>query len=202
MPVTTHDDRRLAAISFDTSTFKDLQYFLSLESLTLDRIDPDNLFQIKNSQSCFINLVTVDMKLRQRINLELDTLQSDRFSYVHPSSVVCQDLTNLGIFVYPNSTVYPRTMLDKDIIIHSGCAIAHNVHIKQGTFISGGVTIGGNSHIGAYNWIGISVSVFDKVSIVDHVILGAKSVIKHDITAPGTYGTVFTTKKVSTVKIK
>jgi UDP-perosamine 4-acetyltransferase len=186
----------LAAISHDTSTYHDLTWFARELDISISQITPEDFLKNPSSDYLYINLVTIDMALRQNINQTLNNLELDRFSYVHPTSTVCQDVSDLGILMYPNCAIYPNVDLGQDIIIHSNTSIGHNACIGKGTFFSGGVTIGGNAHIGNFNWFGLSVTVYDKVRIADHVKLGARSVVKDNISESGTYGTVFTTKKL------
>ena len=185
-----------AAISYDTNTYRDLTWFARGLYASISRITPEDFLQNPSPDYRYINLVTADMALRQDISQTLNNLELDRFSYVHPTSTVCQDVSEFGILVYPNCSIYHNVDLDQDIIIHANSAIGHNAHIGEGTYISGGVIIGGSAHIGNYNWLGLSVTVYDKVRIADHVKLAARSVAKNDITESGTYGTVFTTKKL------
>ena len=188
----------LIAVSYDGETFADLKYFLAKESLCIHRISPEDFFQESFKQDTyFINLVSSCMKLRKKVSIHLDANQLSRFNYIHPSSVVCPELYNQGIVVYPNCSIYPTAKLGNDIIIHAGTGIAHNTKIGKGTYISGGVVLGGSTSIGDFCYIGIGTLLRDKIKIADEVHLSMNSVVKHDILESGVYGNPSLIKKIS-----
>lgn len=184
-------------MSFDTVTYQDLQYFVQEHSnYTLERIHPDNFLTQQPQPGSYINLVVVDVELRKKITAHLDNTGADRFSIIHNQSYAPSNNIALGCMIYPLSTVYPGAILERDIIVHSLTIIAHKCHIGVGTFISGGITIAGNTTIGNFTQIGIDSTIYDQVNIVDNTVIGATTVVRKDITEPGTYSSQVNNKLV------
>lgn len=186
----------LVALSYNTLTFKDLQYWLkTFYNIELSRLDPSDLQSLSNSNQ-YINLVTKDISLREKITNSLNDLHLDRFSFIHPTASIDVDLVNAGALIYPNVSVYPNSDIGKDVIIHANSLIAHGVSIGIGTYLSGGVVIGGSSKIGNFCFIGLSSSILDRVQLVSHVVLGANSKVKKNILVSGTYACPTLLKKI------
>jgi UDP-3-O-[3-hydroxymyristoyl] glucosamine N-acyltransferase len=188
---------RLFAISFDGATFKDLQYFLFQESITVNRISPEELFSRQPTDAIYINLVSNDMQLRKKISLHLDHHKLKRFNYIHPSSVVCENLVDQGLFVYPNCSVYPNVKLGNDIILHANVAVGHYCTIGDGTYVSGSVTVGGGTKIGRHCYLGLGASFRDQIQIGDGVHVSMGAVVRHNLLEAGVYGNPALLKKLS-----
>lgn len=186
----------LAAISYNTATFRDLEYWLkTLYQTELLRIDPFDLEYLSDSNQ-YINLVTKDFSLREKITKKLDNECLDRFSFIHPKASIDIDLSDAGVLIYPNVTIYPNSIVGKDVVIHANSLIAHYASIGNGSYLSGGVVIGGTSTIGSFCFIGLSSSISDNVQIVSHVVLGANSKVKKNILVSGTYACPILLKKI------
>lgn len=75
--------------------------------------------------------------------------------------------------------------------IGDDCVISHGAKFINDTFAGGGPARGDRSkwratRIGNHVSIGTNATILP-VSICDHVVIGAGSVVTHDITEPGTY---------------
>ena len=181
--------KKLIAVSFDTATYHDLQCFVSEhQGYTLTRIDPQEFLTTKQSVDVsYINLVVKDFKLRRQITQHLDNNNFDRFSLIHDQCYATSADIALGCMIYPLVSIYPRTVLQQDVIVHSLTAIAHQCKIGVGGFISGGITIAGNTSIGEFAQIGIDATIYDQVNIVKNSIIGAGTVVRKNILISGTY---------------
>lgn len=188
------------AISYDSATYHDLKTYLKHDcNIDLMKFTPEEFFRLPVSffhdpstrGYQYINLISQDFELREKICRHLDTNQADRFSYVHPSSTVVGATVGQGVFVYPNCVIYPSANVGNDVVIHGQTLIAHQAVIGQGTYISGKVVVAGGTSIGAYCQLGLDATVFDKITIVDHVLIGACSIVKKSILQSGTWATVF-----------
>jgi acetyltransferase-like isoleucine patch superfamily enzyme len=192
----THNQLPLSAVSYDSSTFNDLKFYIRhYHGLDLHRTDPELFLSKSNSQFAYINLVNQDWSLRQKISGMLDNLE--RFSFVHPDSESPGTQIGQGVFIYPKVSLYPSAVIGNDVIIHSMSAVPHNTTIGIGTYISGKVVIGGNTQIGSWCYLGLDTTIFDGIKISDHIKIGACSVIKKNITKAGTWSTSYKKKLVN-----
>jgi UDP-3-O-[3-hydroxymyristoyl] glucosamine N-acyltransferase len=174
------------AVSYETATYNDLKYFLEQDGIELLRQDPDEFTSHYNPDANYINLVTMVVEQRKTISRLLDERNLARFSYVHKTSTNLGQVES-GCFVYPSSVIYAGAVVKKDTIIHSMTVVAHNVTVGTGTYISGGVLIGGGTTLGQFNQYMLGVIIHDKITICDHVVIGSNTVIRKDISTPGTY---------------
>lgn len=181
--------KQLVAVSFDTSTYQDLQCFVSDHSgYSIGRIDPYKFLETNEHQECcYINLVLQDFGLRKKVTQHLDSCGINRFSLIHDTVWHKHAEIDSGCFIYPMTTIYPRVKLERDVLIHSQNGIAHECKIGVGTILSGCIGIGGNSTIGDFVFIGAGATLFDKINIVSNTIIGAGTVVRKSISVPGTY---------------
>jgi UDP-3-O-[3-hydroxymyristoyl] glucosamine N-acyltransferase len=184
-----HDSTKLCiAISYTTNTLLDLQTFLKQEhNISLGSITPEEFLDQSSADEQYINLVVQDFDLREKVSKKLDHLQAKRFSFIHPTTFYGAESVAGGIFIYPNCTIYPSTFLDKDIIVHSLTAIAHNATVGQGTVISGATVIAGSSQIGTFCFFGLRSTVIDNLCICDHVRVAVGALLTKNISIPGMY---------------
>jgi UDP-3-O-[3-hydroxymyristoyl] glucosamine N-acyltransferase len=193
--------KKLIAVSFDTVTYHDLQCFVNEHhEYKLTRIDPQEFLTTKQSSDVsYINLVIKDFELRKQVTHHLDDNNLDRFSLVHDQCYATSADIALGCMIYPLVSIYPRTVLQRDVIVHSLTLIAHQCKIGVGGFISGGITIAGNTSIEEFTQIGIDATIYDQVNIVKNSIIGAGTVVRKNILISGTYSSQL---KNNLVKIK
>lgn len=180
---------KLFAVSFDTATYQDLQYFVQEHAgYSLERIDPNEFLNTQQALlGSYINLVIADVALRKQITAHLDQYNLNRFSMVHDQSYALPESVALGCMIYPMASIYPSATLEQDVIVHSLTLIAHKCHVGRGAFISGGITIGGSTTIGDFTQIGINSTLYDQINIVANTVIGAATVVRKDISQSGTY---------------
>ena len=191
----------LYAVSFESATYYDLECFVNEHiDYTLTRISPDDFLLLKTPlPGSYINLVIRDIKLRRQVTEHLDTYHFNRFSIIHNQSYTsCADIA-LGCMIYPLVSIYPKAVLQRDVIVHSLTAIAHQCQIGTGAFISGGITIAGNTFIGEFTQVGINATLYDQIAIPANTVIGAGSVVRKNILKSGTYSNQL---KNNLVKIK
>jgi acetyltransferase-like isoleucine patch superfamily enzyme len=168
------------AISFDSPTFDDLQFYMDQDGYKLSRLDPNEfLLSEPDCAMQYINLVT-RFPLREEICRHLDTNSLDRFSFFASYLPQSKNIAG-GVFVYPGVNIYPSAQIGPDVIIHSGGWIAHNTKIGQGSFISGHVIIAGSTKLGEYCWLGINASIIDNIFIADHTTVNSRALVINDI---------------------
>jgi len=186
------NSKPLAAISYETATFKVLSNYIHYEdpSLSITRINPSDFISSSSQDYQYINLITKDFVERKLVSSLLDERNHDRFSYLHNSTAPGTTYNNCSIgpgsFLYQGSGWYNLTT-GKDCIIHGGCAFAENVSIGNGSFLSGFVLVGGNVKIGNFCFISTDVLIMDNVTICDDTKIGPRSAVRKSITSPGVY---------------
>jgi UDP-3-O-[3-hydroxymyristoyl] glucosamine N-acyltransferase len=182
---------KLIAISFDTVTYQDLQFFLEEDhsnNYTLERIDPfEFLSGVDCPEGSYINLITRDMALRTSITQAMDQNNFSRFSLIHNQTYTHGASIGPGCMVYPTVTMYTNAVLEKDIIVHSQSWIAHNCQIGTGSYISAGVNVAGTTKIGKFCQIGLAAVIADNITIPDNTIIGMNTMVRKSIVESGVY---------------
>ena len=96
-----------------------------------------------------------------------------------------------GVRVGSRTRIQSHSFVCEQVTIGSDCAIAHGVMFINDRYATGGPA-GGNRELWESTLIGDHVSIGSNatllpVRICDHVVIGAGSVVTHDITEPGIY---------------
>jgi acetyltransferase-like isoleucine patch superfamily enzyme len=186
-----------AAVSYPTTTYNDLEFFLAEENIVLERIDPTNFFNSTPDPSkLYINLVTKDFSQRQQITDFLDNNNLTRFNYFHKTATVMSTNLGSGIMLYPFVGILTDSVVGNDVITGGYVGIAHQASVGTGSIIDSYAVVAGSSKLGKYCHLHLRTTVYDKVSICDHVIISAGSFIRKNITEPGIYATVINQKMV------
>lgn len=108
----------------------------------------------------------------------------DFVNYIHPSAVVDESvLTGEGNIIFENVTVQKRTVMGDCNILFSNCAIMHdNVVGSFVTFGAGSVSNGG-VRTGDCCFIGSNATLRDRITIKDHILIGAGTFVERDCEA-------------------
>ena len=174
------------AISYQSPTFEDLNFFMNQAGKSVIRIDPDKFLGLEHcNNGQYINLIT-RFPLRQKISEKMDSIHADRFSVFANCFVPSSERVGKGCFLYPGVSIYPSTEIDQDVIIHANTLIAHGTQIGRGCFISGLVCIAGSVHIGEYCWLGVRTTVSDNVSLAKNTHTVIASTVVDNIIEPNT----------------
>lgn len=190
------NNKPFTAISYDTVTFRDLKYWMkTFHDIEIERLDPDIALEQLSPSYQYMNLITRDISIREKISKKLDHENADRFTFVHPKASVDIDLSPSGILIYPNVSIYPNAVIGKDVIVHGNSLIAHLVNVGNGSYISASASIAGTTKIGEYCVIGLSAILFDNLTICSYVTIGAGAQVRKNIDLPGTYFSTWDLKK-------
>lgn len=101
---------------------------------------------------------------------------------VHKSAFVDQSvILDPGVFVMYNAYIAPRTRIGRCTMVKANTNIGHDVKIGAISHVAMGSTIVSCSSIGYCSDIAIGASMLAHTSIGDYSMLGAASLLTHDI---------------------
>jgi acetyltransferase-like isoleucine patch superfamily enzyme len=105
----------------------------------------------------------------------------------HMGNIVVEDNVDIEALSVVHRAGMTSTIIGEGTKICVKCNIGHNCIIGTRSFISPGVLLGGGTTIGkeCYFWQGVITR--SNISICDYVIIGAGSIVMHDITTSGVY---------------
>lgn len=174
------------AISYQGSTFEDLDFFMRQVGKSVSRLDPEDFLQQDSAGAgSYINLVP-RFPSRQEISQKLDAVNANRFSVLVDCFVPNLDNLDNGCLIYPNVSIYPSTKISHDVIIHSNSLIAHRTTIGKGCFISGHVCIAGGVNMGEYCWVALKTTIRDNIAIAPNTHTTIGSTIISNVTQTNT----------------
>jgi sugar O-acyltransferase (sialic acid O-acetyltransferase NeuD family) len=120
-------------------------------------------------------------QLMQEHNIPMATIISPQV-YIDPTARI-----GSGVIIYPGSIVDKGAVIGDNTLINLGCIIAHDSTIGRHCFLSPNVTVAGFTEIGELCFLGCSSTILDSLKVTNGVTVGAGSLIRHDLTEPGTY---------------
>ena len=115
---------------------------------------------------------------------------SDRLkvSVIHPAATVSKySQLGAGSFVAAGAVLAPGARLGAGCIINHGAVVDHDVQIGGYCHVAPMASLGGEVILGQRVLVGAGANVLPSVRVVDDVIIGAGTVVRADIGAPGTY---------------
>lgn len=176
----------LVAVSFDSTTYNDLKFFLNTkENVDVERIDPLVFMEsVPDPSKNYINLATA-MPLRKNLVNFFNKHQCKRFSYTAEENCLIDFSQSNGCFFYPVTYFYPKATLGTDIIMHSSSGVAHGSYVGSGCFFSGGVIVCGSVKIGNHCWFGANSTVVDQITVADETVVSAGSVVHKNVEQSG-----------------
>ena len=105
------------------------------------------------------------------------------------SSVIIDPSCSIGrgVFILPGCTLDMNVTIEDNVLMNTGCVIAHDSRIQAHSFISPGVVIAGFVNVGRCCNIGINTTIIDNVIISDEVQTGGGTVVIKNIDKAGLY---------------
>lgn len=103
-------------------------------------------------------------------------------SYIDPSCKL-----GSGIFMLPGCVLDRNVEIKDNVLLNTGCVIAHDSVIGSHTFLSPAVNVAGFVRIEECCNIGINSTIIDNVQIISKAQTGGGTVVIKDITESGLY---------------
>jgi sugar O-acyltransferase (sialic acid O-acetyltransferase NeuD family) len=103
-------------------------------------------------------------------------------SIIHPASSVAKTATiGDGTLILAGAIVNPGCTIGANCIVNTKASLDHDSEMKPYSSILPGVTTGGNVVIGAFSCICVGTAISHRVTVGEHVFVGAGSVVLDDI---------------------
>lgn len=129
-----------------------------------------------------------DADIRQRMASWLQSFHATVPVLVHPKAIVGEDVSiGEGTAVVGGTVINAGAVIGKHCIINTGATVDHDCVIDDYVHIAPGAHICGGVHIGESTWMGAGVTVVQELDVCAHCMIGAGSVIVHDLNVSGVY---------------
>lgn len=139
----------------------------------LDQIKTENLFAI---------VAIGNPSARKEVIEMLTDAGCTLATVIHPTAYVARSaILKAGVVVLPQAVIGVDTTVGKGCIINTAATIDHDCTLEEYVHIAPGAHLAGNIHVRHATHIGIGSSVKEGVSIGADCMVGAGSVVVHDI---------------------
>lgn len=103
-------------------------------------------------------------------------------SAIHPSCIIGKEVSiGSGVVMLPGVVVNADAKIGNQCIINTKSSVGHESIMEDFSSLSPGVTIGGNVRIGYCSAICLGVNVIESISIGNHSVIGAGSLVNKPI---------------------
>lgn len=129
-----------------------------------------------------------DSKLSQRLHAHILGSGGRLITIIARSANVSPHSTiGDGTVVLEGACIGPEARVGTGCIINTLSDVEHDCEVGAYTHISTGAILNGGSRVGARCFVGSHATIAQGVRVCDDVVIGAASLVLHDITEPGTY---------------
>jgi len=110
-------------------------------------------------------------------------------SSVHPSAILADDIIlPQGVVIMPGAVANANAQIGEFCILNTKSSLGHDSTMADFSSLASGVIVGGNVKIGRCSAICLSASIVHNVTIGNHTVVGAASLV---LKAVGDYKLVF-----------
>lgn len=122
------------------------------------------------------------LSFRKTIFKQLKTADVPVATFIHPTAHIDKSaVISDGCIILVKCVIDMKSVIEENVLISSNSFISHDVKISAHTFCGPALNIAGRTQIGECCFIGINSTTIDNISIGNHSITGAGSVITKDV---------------------
>jgi sugar O-acyltransferase (sialic acid O-acetyltransferase NeuD family) len=145
------------------------------------------LYEAGNLDAVLLGIGYNHREKRQQI-FELLHPKVPFYTFIHPTAFVDSSaIVGQGCCIGPHAVLEQRTTIGPNVFIYGGVNISHDSEIGAHTFIAPSVAVAGFARIGSRCFLGLHSTIVERVRIVDDVVVGASSLVLHQLSEPGIY---------------
>ncbi|SDI44287.1 acetyltransferase [Winogradskyella thalassocola] len=101
---------------------------------------------------------------------------------VHPSAIIARDVViSEGAVVMPSVVINANAKIGRFTILNTMSSLGHDSVMSDFSSLASGATIGGNVNIGLCSAICLKTTIIQNISVGDHTIIGAASLVVKSI---------------------
>ncbi|WP_299099005.1 NeuD/PglB/VioB family sugar acetyltransferase [uncultured Winogradskyella sp.] len=105
-----------------------------------------------------------------------------KFAYISPTAKM-----GVGNVIMPGVVINSEANMSNHCVINTNSSLEHNCTMADFSSLSAGVTTGGYFNLGRYSAIALGVTILDRTSIGENVVVGSGSLVVKDLESHGLY---------------
>ncbi|MCX7649771.1 MAG: acetyltransferase [Flavobacteriales bacterium] len=103
---------------------------------------------------------------------------------IHPRAIISEDVKiEEGAVLMAGAIVNPGSSIARGVIINTGATVDHDCFLDAFSSLAPGVSLGGNVQVGKCSAISIGAIIKHGITVAEHSVVGAGSVVLKDIPA-------------------
>lgn len=123
-----------------------------------------------------------DNWIRGKVQIRILALDLPIISAIDPSAIIgANTRIGNGAVICPGCIIGPDCFIGNGCLLNTKASLDHDCRMDDFSSLAPGVTTGGTVIIGIYSAICLSASISHRIIIGKHVVVGASSLIRHDI---------------------
>jgi sugar O-acyltransferase (sialic acid O-acetyltransferase NeuD family) len=154
-------------------------------NLPIEYIGNDKKFIQKNKFKKIILVMAIGshVKIRSKLFKIYKDKKYNFLTIIDKSAVIGHKSKILeGSIIFPNSVIGPETIIEENVVCHSGSIIEHNSLIKNNSYIGPGAVVCGHSVIEENVLIGAKSCIIENIRVKRGCTLGAGAVLVKNFT--------------------
>ncbi|MDB9755145.1 acetyltransferase [Winogradskyella sp.] len=144
-----------------------------------------DLKQIKEEHNIYGIIIGVgDNFTRNELKNKIDDLSLglEFPSVIHPSAIIAKDIIiPEGTVIMPSVVINANAKIGRFCILNTATSLGHDCVMADFSSLASGATVGGNVTIGFASAICLKASIIQNISIGDHTVIGAASLVLKSI---------------------
>lgn len=130
----------------------------------------------------FICLGYKHLDLKTSILHDLNKLQRDLATFVHPSCIINPTAKiEAGCLLYQGCNIDQGVTIKSGSLLNNGVVVSHDSIIHDNCFLAPGVVVCGNVSILHQSFIGAGTVISNNITIGSNVIIGPGTVVTHNV---------------------
>lgn len=159
-----------------------LPYFRSVKGLLVTSDEAVMRNHIDNIDNRFLVAIGDNHK-RERMVHRMEALGGTPHYYFSDRAMLIEDLSAISrrnVIIMRFGNVSANVTVSEGAIIYAYCAIAHDSHIGKYAFMSA-YSVGASIIVKDHAFVGLSSVIMSGVTVGRNAIVGASSLVKHDV---------------------
>lgn len=123
-----------------------------------------------------------DNWIRSQVVARMKRYPLTLISAISPFAIIGSDVSiGEGTVICPGAIICPGSIIGRCCLVNTHASLDHDGIMEDFSSLAPGVITGGNVKIGAYSAICLGAHIIHRISIGEHTVIGAGSLVLHNV---------------------